>query len=234
MRISLMLILLLTLSAFAFVACKDDASPAKTTPTQAPAKTVAPTATIPTPIEYVGTPDRTTGIGIVPTRAPVSVGIPGLDETLAAFECRPRLDCLMSRVEFVAHGCVDDGSSEGPPCSDLPAGSAVPSFFVQTANFEGYLTDLASVRTAIEEKLNSHPSLALFSVSRAEEGDLVPDGYVIQVRPGSASTGTVWYAASSGLIVGFGGTFSRLTWSQTPVAGADYLCGPTYGPLTCP
>jgi hypothetical protein len=139
----------------------------------------------------------------------------------------------MNRVELAPHPCVADGSNEGPPCSGLPIGSQVPSFFVATGGSEGYLTDLDSVREATEALLNSHSSWALFSVSRSQPVDPISDGYVIAWRFASGNSGRFWYATASGGLAGFGGNAGRLNFSETPVPGVEYLCNPRYGPFEC-
>lgn len=209
--------------SLALLSCRGDTtdSPATSTPV------LPPTATA-QPVNVRPTPTAENGGRYTPTV--LATGIPALDQTLLAFQQRgSKAEGLASLAALLATLCSPTGES-GPPCGDLPQGTEIPSFLIDTSLHDGYLTEMASVRSVIEREIGSHAAWALYAVSYPVPGDPITEGYVIGLRAATGNTGLLWYATLAGAIVAVRGSGDYFNGKHPEIT---YICGPSYGPITC-
>jgi hypothetical protein len=162
------------------------------------------------------------------TKTYVTSGIPELDAVLMALE--PANAERIGDMAALRPTACSPGGESGPPCGELLPGAPIPAFLDAASRDTGYLTGLASVRSAIERAIGSHAAWAIYAVSYPVAGDPITEGYVVGLRAATGNSGLLWYVTPEGSIVGVRDGFVYFNGDHPELT---YICGPSYGPITC-
>jgi hypothetical protein len=100
-------------------------------------------------------------------------------------------------------------------------------FLIKTSLHDGWVSDEALVKDIITRTKGLHAAWTIHAVRRVTQSDLEIGEYVVLLRAATGNSGALWYLNDQWLIVALAdGGPEQFT--QEPIAGVEYLCGPSY------